>query len=170
MAADDQQPSTNWALRRTKFAVAALVLALGVIGRHIEAWPVANWPVYSLKRPAVPGPTVSVVELRVEDTAGRWHVLQSFDLFAIDRAKVVEHVIEESLSSDAVSSAMNRRYLLQLVGQELPSIDVRRVDVWQVSWHVRPRSVPPLDHSKPFRERRIGSFNNSDSEQDVAAP
>ena len=170
MAADDAGPSARWAVRRAKFAIAALVVALAVIGRHVEAWPVANWPVYSLKRPAVPGPTASVVELRVEDTAGRWHVLQSFDLFAIDRAKVVEHVIEASLASDPVSRAMNRRYLLQLVGQELPSIDVRRVDVWQVSWHVRPRSVPPLEHSKPFREQRIGSFSASDTGLKAAAP
>ncbi len=146
-----------WRMLRTmQILLVAMIVALAAAGRDEDIWPVVTWPVYSLMRPEVPGPTVTYPVIRVALADGDTRTFRSEDLIEHSRSPVVDLAVEQSLAPDDTETRRAwRDYLATLVLRVFAGRDVVEASVWQITWAVDPWEVPPLERDAPLREERI---------------
>lgn len=148
-------------LRAMQVLLLVTIVALAAAGRDEDYWPVVTWPVYSLARPEVPGPTVTYPAVRVALADGETFTLRFEELVAPSRWKVVEFAVrystepDDALSWDAETRSAWRAYLATLVRRVFEGREVAEASIWQIEWAVDPWQVPPLERDRPLREERV---------------
>jgi hypothetical protein len=151
-------------LRLLEAALLASILGLLLVGGHPRFWPIMTWPMYSLLRPATPGPEHAALELLVTERDGRVQRLLPYQLISIERDEVADALVEQALfDSIPAQRTAARQHIARLIRLALPRSDPMRAEVWRVYWHVDPLALPPLDRDSPSRRTRIGvlSFDGS---------
>lgn len=150
--------STRTSLILTKLALAAIFIAMPVVGRRNAFWPVVNWGMYSRKPLPYPKPSASAFCLRVMDATGRVNIVWAQDLWGVDRFHIAGRSFDRSFALDEGQREAHRRFLVHLLDEARPTPSVQRIESVQMSWTVDALAVPPFDRDRPNHERPLGEF------------
>jgi hypothetical protein len=145
---------------RTNLAILIVILlALCVVGRKTQFWPIMTWPMYSTLTSQFPTSEASIVELRVVTHDGQVLRITPRELFPKGHDKLSKWVIQDAFSGEVESRALaNRRWLASAVRDRFPHTDVKSVEGWKIVWDVNPLAIPPLNRDVPAQEVLLGTF------------
>jgi hypothetical protein len=139
----------------TKAALLVIVIGICVVGKRLTLWPIVAWPMYSTYAPKYPPPTAEIEQLRVVSETDEVYRFLPADLLSFERHKTVQRLIKEAFSD----RAKQRQTLTELVAHNLPGVEIKKIERWQLEWQVDPLALPPLERNRPDREIFLGSFN-----------
>jgi len=162
-------------LTLAKFVTGAVILAL-LISRGTEpTFPLVHLDMFlgSWK----PFDTTAVRDLLiVTDTGGAAHPVYLVDLHAgaSDRTRnFVQSIVRRAFDSErsVADNDLYRAYLLTLLSDTLPGVDVARVDFWQEHWNIDPADpFGNFDPQQPDSRRRVAGFDAAVYGQPDAPP
>ncbi len=136
-----------------------MTATLVAVGHSERFWPVAGWAVYTVLSPEPPGPSASLLEVRVTTHAGARYALPPHRLIASARSDVAEHTLRLAVQGgDTVKRAAARAHLTRLVTATLGTPAFDSIEVHQVVWVVDPMRVPPFERRRPYDVLHLASF------------
>ncbi|EAZ92850.1 hypothetical protein [Crocosphaera chwakensis] len=158
--------NAQWALRLTKISLLIIILGVCVVGRKESTWPITSWALYSryTARFRKPKPSVSVTELRVYTTAGNLHIVKPERILTIPYDSLSHDIVENAFNNTDINHRdASRRYLMQAVSNFIgEDTKIKTIEAWNLSYQVKPLTVPPIEKQSPTNEVLLGSFSQED--------
>lgn len=154
------------ALQLTKISLLIIVLGICVVGKRESTWPIISWALYSgySARFRPPEPSVSATELRVYTTAGKLHIVKPEHILTIPYDSLSHDIVDNAFDdTNVVHRNASRRYLMGAVSQFIgDNSQIKTIEAWNLSYQVKPLTVPPIEKESPITEVMLGSFSQED--------
>lgn len=143
----------------SKVALGLILLGLCFVARSWKFWPIKHWTMYSRRVYLYPADTVSSTQFRIVSDSGEHFVLEPWDLLPMGRYTVAQRMMEQ-MQNDISPQERDQyqEFLIRLIQHAHPNVSLKSIQLWELTWHVNPESVPPLDVKQPFKEEMKERF------------
>ncbi|NCR23382.1 MULTISPECIES: hypothetical protein [Microcystis] len=131
-----------------KTALLVVCLAIIFVGSTKQFWPITSWSLYSRYRPSFPSSSATSFQVIVFSNTNQVYEIPLKDILSDEHLdKLTMPLIQKIVDQDEKNSS--KKSLVNLIQKTLPTVDINKIEIWELQWTVNPLYLPPLDHEHP---------------------